>query len=290
MGKPKLPADQIARGVLRAQASESIAESRRTTEWLPPFDRQLFLLESMAALARRCGGEPLRESVLVEPSREFFPDPYVPTLAGVRQVARRLLAYAGLEDFDASVEAFDSERIVTQVGSDGMPTGERHEGAAAWFAGFDGHECLFGVDRAGLEDEEQVVGVMAHEVAHAWRSVHRVVERQRHLEEVLTDLTSIYLGFGVFTVNRSYRYRASSDVSPLGHRWSHESAGYLSPQEASFGLAIVATCRRWGWWTRRRVGRMLEPNQRTFFHKARRALHRPPLAEEQERLLGPLMR
>jgi hypothetical protein len=85
---------------------------------------------------------------------------------------------------------------------------------------------------------------MGHEVAHAYRSHHRLQVDDRDREELLTDLTTIYLGFGILSVNNSYRFRKSGSLegSLAYTRWSTSSSGYLFAHEAK-GRADVTRKR-----------------------------------------------
>src|SRR5205814_2701759 len=92
----------------------------------------------------------------------------------------------------------------------------------------------FAFNETAPSDPEHMAGVMAHEVAHAYRTFHQLADEaaDRDREEWLTDVTAAYLGFGVLVANNSYRYRTSGEQ--IGYRsyqtWSVGRAGYLSPQ------------------------------------------------------------
>jgi hypothetical protein len=197
---------------------------------IPAPDERRWLVDELATLTAAVGWERLLGAPILEPTPQWFPDLWTPDAAGVRRLARRLLRYAGLERLGVRVTLFDADRDVTP-GS----TSERHHGAAAWFAGIEDGVCLFGAERGQLDDPLGVTAAMAHEVAHAFRRVHAVEVDDTQIEERLTDLTTVLLGFGLLTTNASSRHRSSGGINvhelhQWSHQWSHQTLGYLPPQ------------------------------------------------------------
>lgn len=199
----------------------------------------------------------------------------------MRTLTLRILGYTGITGYQLQLEQFEGEKVVDHVTATGEAS-YRHQGAAAWFAGVDGRVIHFGCSKRHLQEAgEGLVGVMAHEVAHAWRVIHGLRVADRHLEERLTDLSTVFFGFGIFTVNNTYRFRTQQDG--LGSGYSISQAGYLSAEAMAFLFAAQLRLRELGWWRRRRLLCWLEPRQRGHCKAALRAL---PSAEElRERLL-----
>ncbi|CAN0585952.1 unnamed protein product, partial [Laminaria digitata] len=56
------------------------------------------------------------------------------------------------------------------------------------------------------------------------------------LIEPATDVTSVFLGFGVFGANSAFEFIQTQDFESQG--WSSEKFGYLSLDEWAFNLAI----------------------------------------------------
>jgi hypothetical protein len=231
------------------------------------------LLDALKALLERKGVERFVRAPLVEAAPRFFPDPWTPDLDGVRALALRLLAYAGLAWMDVDVEPFDGEEEV-ELGGMGEVRSRRKQGAVAWFQGIEDDCCLFGVELELLDDPERLVGALAHEVAHAWRSHHGLMVEDAELEEELTDLTTVYLGFGILTVNGTYRYRAKGEISGgmAQTEWSFVQAGYLPLEAMCFLLAAQVVARRMESSEVRRLQGLLEPNQAASFRRALREL------------------
>lgn len=233
---------------------------------IPAPDERAWLIDELAALLAAVGHERLIAAPILEPTPRWFPDRWTPDAAGVRRLARRLLRYAGLERLGVHVTLFHGDRDVT-LDAHGHAVGERHRGAAAWFAGITDDVCSFGAEVGQLGDPLGVTAAMAHEVAHVFRRVHAVEVDDRAVEERLTDLTTVLLGFGVLTTNASSRHRSAGGGLGVSS-WSHHSLGYLPPQAMSYLLAVQARARALDGPARRALAKLLEANQRGFFERA----------------------
>jgi hypothetical protein len=131
---------------------------------------------------------------------------------------------------------------------------------------------LDGLEDPPLDDLDALVGLLARAVARAF-----LAERRLELDERLIDVATVYLGFGIFTVNNAYRYRSSGGLrgSRTVTQWSHFSAGVLSPQAMSFLLALHVLARDED---ESEVARRLEPNQAACFRAALKQLRPLPSA------------
>ena len=230
-------------------------------ELLPSVEERKWLGRYLRKLIERKGAETFLQSPLLEPTSRYFPDPWSGRVSDVHRLTQRLMHQAGLGELRLSLQGF----------AGGKKTWD--SGTAGWFAGIMGDTCEMGVHVSQLANPEAAVGVMAHEVAHAWRSYHRLKADDHDREELLTDLTTIFLGFGIFTTNNTDRYRASGTWSET--RWSVSSGGYLPPAAMAWVLALQAVAR-----DRkdemRAIEKHLEPNQRECFHTALDEIGREP--------------
>lgn len=237
---------------------------------LPPDDVRDWLLDALGELVFLQGEAPFVSGRLRLPTDEDFPDPWTGDLASLKRLSLRMLDYCGMEGFEVRLERFEGDKQL-QFSSTGEAS-FRHEGAAAWFAGIQGKTVRFGCsDHQLAEAGEGLVGVMAHEVAHAYRAAHGLMVGDRDLEERLTDLTTVYLGFGVFTLNNTYRFRSYTHGG-LGSGYSISRAGYLSPESMAYLFAAQILCRELSCWQTWRLLRWLEPRQRSHVKVALRQL------------------
>ena len=91
------------------------------------------------------------------------------------------------------------------------------------------------VARTVLDEPEDMIAVLAHELAHV-----KLLGEQKVTEndELITDLTTIFFGLGVFNANAAFR--TFNDAKHYG--WSQ--MGYLSQMEWGYGLALFAYIRQ----------------------------------------------
>ncbi len=235
---------------------------------LPTAEEQEWLLDELAELLARCGSDTFVAGPILTPDPRHFPDRWEPDAQGVFRMARRLLLYAGLGE-------------LTLVLTRERPPDDGHGTIAAWFSGIEGKACHFGIHPDIEQAPEKVAAAMAHEVAHAWRQARAVaVTDDRELDELLTDVTTVVLGFGVLATNAADRFRTFA--TDTHHHWQSSRLGYLPPQALAFLLAAQVRTRDGDARERSRIRAALERNQRATFDAALKAL--PPPAELRTRL------
>ena len=103
-----------------------------------------------------------------------------------------------------------------------------------------------GVDRillnvSELRDPEALVSIMAHELAHVVLLGSGAMSHNQPHMEALTDLATIYVGFGIFTSNTLLRRRGWVYGNMEG--WSVSRKGYISPEMAGWALSLFAWAR-----------------------------------------------
>jgi hypothetical protein len=137
-------------------------------------------------------------------------------------------------------------------------------GTAGWFSGIEAGRARFGIEPKEIGDPHSVAGIM-HEVAHAWRQKHELIDPEGDGEEHLSGLTTIFLGFGVLTTNATERYRSWRTSRATAHQT--KSMGYLPAPAMSWLLALQASVR--GDKTElAALRRYLEPNQKGSLDEA----------------------
>ena len=211
------------------------------------------LLHELGELIAARGFERFVSWPIVRPTSEFLPDHWTPSLESVAILVRRLMLYGNI-DLPAEVTAFNRH------------LSEEHPNAPAWFAGIEDGVCKFGIDIHQLNDPQSLIAALSHEVAHAYRKLHALVEEDRETEEKLTDLTAVYLGLGIFVVNATERYRKSGYISGIlaVTEWSVSSGGYLDAASLSFLFAAHIAARGEN---ANSYSRFLEPNQASYVRR-----------------------
>jgi hypothetical protein len=233
---------------------------------LPTDAEQEALFRDLAELIARRGSAGFLTSPIVIPHPRFLPDPWHGDLASAQILLRRLMLYAGL-DLDADLEVYDRDE------------GLYHADTIAWFAGIEGGRCRFGVGSEQLGDPQVLIAAFCHEIAHAYRHHHGLPKDDRDWEERLTDLTTIYLGFGVLTANVTDRFLKSSYLrgNLAITKTQFTRAGYLPAQSMSFLLALQLVARNLPPSRCKALARQLETNQAEYLaHGVRHLRARRP--------------
>jgi hypothetical protein len=209
---------------------------------LPSGEEADRLLQGLGRLIQLRGAETFLSAPLLLAEPQFFPDAVAPRARGVAVLLRRLLAYAGLEAQRLEIEIYGDATRDPHVVLD-----QQAESAAAWFMDIAEGVYRFGVRETELRDEQALVGTLGHEVAHAYRAHHGLQVVSRDVEELLTDLTTVYLGFGVFTLESSFRFKTGHlDASGQRLLYERQLGGYLRPGELAFllGAQLVVRAER----------------------------------------------
>jgi len=201
-------------------------------QYLPTVEEQRWLTRYMRRLIENMGYEQFVLAPILEPSRKWFPERWDATIYDAHLITQRLMHYAGLDDLRFVIEGFIARDDLNTKSGD----------ASGYFTGIRDGVAYFGLKQETMRDPEIAAGTMAHEVAHAWRTHHR--ERLEHIddqEEILTDITTVYLGFGLLTTNDTYRFRSSGNSRV--QQWGSSSYGYLPMQAMSFLLGMQLAAR-----------------------------------------------
>jgi len=249
-------------------------------EFLPSADDQAWLINALALLLRSRGTHQFLSMPLVEPTPKFFPDPWSFSAEGLDRVVRRLMQYADLGSLEVRVGTFTDPGFVSAK----HDLGATHS-VAGVFLGLESGCVYFAFNEYAPADAAFMAGVMAHEVAHAYRAFHQLSDdTDRDREEWLTDVTGVYLGFGVLLANNSYRYRTQGEVvgARSHHSWSAHRVGYLSPQAFAYLLAIQMEARGLYGPERKRLLNELEANQAGFTKAAADSIQEWPEARFQQ--------
>ncbi|MCL2247002.1 MAG: hypothetical protein FWC10_07820 [Lentimicrobiaceae bacterium] len=84
-----------------------------------------------------------------------------------------------------------------------------------------------------LNNPVQLIATVAHELSH----VKLLGEKKADDDEYLTDLATVFFGFGIFTANASFQFSQEKD------RWVYNASGYLKHDEWGYALALFAFMR-----------------------------------------------
>jgi len=222
----------------------------------PTQDEQDWLRNKLADLIQHGGAEsfvrpPLQMKAVLADWR--------PDAQGMSVLIQRIMKHAGLGNL----------KVVLKI--DAVDQNHRVLG---WFSGIEGDTAHFGCCIKLHDKPETVAATLCHEVAHAWREYNGLRYEDRQQDEILTDLTAVYLGFGIAVANASFRFRTKGSVinATAYYQWGFSRAGYLPAQAFGYLLAVQSRCRKEGMSARRQLAGQLELTQRQYLRAALKVL------------------
>jgi hypothetical protein len=207
----------------------------------PPLDADEWewQLAAFAWLEREFGDAP---RILALPDGEEFPDTDATGHALAEELLERVKAIAGMADWATTLIPLRQRPSSYTVNS--VAAINSGPGAAGTFQIKRTKEGLpfaeIHYDEGDLKQLTALVGTLAHEVAHyLLHSSSSLGPGGEDTEELLTDLTAVWLGFGIFLGNHA---RHSGHVADGQGQWYVSgSRGYLSERARMSALAISET-------------------------------------------------
>lgn len=203
----------------------------------PPIDADEWewQLASFARLEREYAADPiLHARILARPDGDEFPDTDAKGHALAEELLAQVKGIAGIAPWPTDLKPM-LKRPVGQTLSQGVSMAGG-SGAAGTFQMVAGADNLFRAEiRYADEDNDRpvdLVGTLAHEVAHY--RLHRLPAHGpggAECEELLTDLTAIWLGFGIMLGNQA---RYGRHVANEHGQWYMSARAAIFPKARGF--------------------------------------------------------
>ena len=208
----------------------------------PPLDvdEWEWQLAAFAWLDREFGDQPLASSrILARPDGDEFPDTDAKGHALAQELLDQVKEIAGMSDW--ATELVQLRRPPSTYTVNSVAAVNSGPGAAGTFRLGRTREGLpiaeISYSAEDLRNLSALVGTLAHELAHYL--IHSSSSQGpggEECEELLTDLTAIWLGFGIFLRNHA---RYSGHIADDRGQWYVSgSRGYLSERARMSALAI----------------------------------------------------
>jgi hypothetical protein len=219
---------------------------------------QVWIEESMDWLVREFG-EPALHGQLILPTDDFFPGEYRGDVDDLRRVVEFVRRRMGVEATTFAVELSEPD-----IAGAGLPGYRATRSAAGEYRVQNGLGVI-SVDIRQLVRPMSLVATVAHEFCHHRLLGEGRIRPGRPDNEPLTDLATVFFGFGVFGANAALQFGAGSSG------WEASRLGYLTEPMFGYALAYHAYLRgdQAALWSRH-----LDTNPRTFLRKGLRYLRR----------------
>jgi hypothetical protein len=193
-----------------------------------------WLEERLGWLTRQFGLHVLLEAPVILPTEEFFPDPWDGTPKAARRMFRRVCEYMGVDTDAVELRFFDDptpQSVHALDPSRGFAAGTWSAAEQPWQPG------VVRIEKGGLTRPADLVGIMAHELSHQRLLGEGRAERDAFDNELLTDLTAVFHGFGVFLANNPRKSTGKLSHWPGTKLYRPE---YLSEPMLGYALAHIA--------------------------------------------------
>lgn len=179
------------------------------------------------------GADDLYGGPTVVPTAEFFPDRFDGTRKSARVVFDRVCDLMGADPPDVTLKflkpAANPLFLVTDAG-DAVPT----EAAGLYEPG------VIRINESELASFENLVGTMAHELAHQRLLGEGRLDGDVFDNELLTDLTVVFKGLGIFLANTPRNWPGQNKKWPGTTLIRPE---YMSPPMFGYALGLISWLR-----------------------------------------------
>ncbi|MEU8804805.1 hypothetical protein [Spirillospora sp. NPDC048819] len=207
---------------------------------------QVWIEASISWFIGEFGRRPTREIVL--PSPELSDGRFTGTPEQIDGMVEVVCELMRIDRSALTVELFDREDEDEEAARKGRR-------AVGHFYVRDGRTVI-GLDVTEASDAAYLIAVIAHELCHARLLGEGRITADRKDHERLTDLLTVFFGFGVFTTNAALRFGETGrgfSVQPLGYldertlnaacNDGYSRLGYLTEREFGYAMACYAWLR-----------------------------------------------
>lgn len=209
--------------------------------------QQAWIEASLQWFVDQFGIEPaLREAVV--PTQALLPASYSGTPEQIADLVVQVCELMSINPAGLTVELFNRP--------DEKDAAARTENRAVGHYFVRDGRAVIGLDVTESSDTGYLTAVIAHELSHVRLLGESRITDARRDHERLTDLLTVFFGFGIFTTNAALRFGGTGrgwTVQPLGYldertlnaarndAWSR--LGYLTEQEFGYAMACYAWLR-----------------------------------------------
>ena len=228
----KKPAQPAAEPPTATESRRSVYRNQdRRSDGCPVGEEdQAWIEKSLYWFTTQFGYDPVQRRTIV-PTPDFVPAGYT----GTDDEVRRLFALA------CPVMGTSADRVALRfVGEPSLdPEAYRYvvhrESFAAGVFSNNGSGYAVELDRDIVRDPRLTVATIAHELGHVRLNGDKGVDPRREDAERLTDLVTVFFGFGVFNADAAYL------VHDMGAQGEIRRLGYMD--QRMFGYALACYCR-----------------------------------------------
>jgi hypothetical protein len=161
-------------------------------------------------LTSEFGSDLMINSPTILPTNHFFPDRYDRTDQTATAMVNRVCDYMGVDPATIDLQFFtDKTQNLVLVNDEGHALG----GTAGTYRRGDS-KFVIRIERSQFHDPMELVGTVAHELSHVLLLGGDRLDRDSFDNEILTDLTVVFHGLGIFLANHPRHWRSAVTTWP----------------------------------------------------------------------------
>lgn len=218
----------------------------------------------MQWLCEQFGRERLIDGTVVLPDDTFFPDKFDASDLAIRRLFLRVCEHMDIDLYSVEMRIYSEQRQKylgggIQIAGDGKGTAGLYE---------ERDKTIIWIEESHRSNPMSLVATMAHELSHAHLLGGGRISPEEEDHELLTDLTTVYFGLGIFSAN-SVVNEGKWETADGWSGWQISGQGYLGEPMYAYALALYAWARGEA---RPRWLRHVRPNVRSALKEALRYL------------------
>jgi len=159
-------------------------------------DAKAWIEQRLAWLANEFGIELFARREMILPLAMYFPDRYDATDRCVRRLLDRVCDYMGVDPHAIDLEFFTDAKDLWLVNERG-----HYLGRPAGMYDANSEQTTVYLETSQFHDPMLLVGTIAHELAHHRLLGENRIDPESYDHELLTDLTVVFHGLGIFLAN-----------------------------------------------------------------------------------------
>jgi len=188
-------------------------------------------------LTRQFGLHIFLESPVIEPTSTYFPDEWNASSESVLRLFHRVCQYMKVDRKVVQLKLFVDRKPVDRFSPHGFD-----QFAVGTWSGADGpwQKGVIRLEKSILDNPSDLVGIMAHELSHQRLLGEGRADISAFDNELLTDLTAVFFGFGIFLANNPRKSTGELARWPNTNLYRPE---YMSEPMFGYALAHIAWFR-----------------------------------------------
>jgi hypothetical protein len=215
---------------LSSVTDDCFSVSAETRKWVDSYyDKFLHIV----------GGDRFLKIRSILPTQDFFPHNFDGSYESALSITTCVCSFMNVNPEHINLYNFrDQREDIENSLSDQMASwsGGGHISAAGVYSeNVNSEKINIGLKKDNLSDPISLIATSAHEISHYILLKLWKFPRDNPDMEPVTDLLTIFLGFGIFTANSAIQFRQFQDYQK--HGWSIKRHGYLDLETIGYSIA-----------------------------------------------------